>query len=163
MVIAIVCALVGQNIADSYKKRVSMLEKTETMITFIRDEINFCALPIDEMIYSLSQKEILKQLVFIEECYKFLALGYDFPEAWNNSLKKRTNVAFLKKKDVDLLKSFGENLGVTDSAGQLSNCNVYLSLLKTNFNEALNDKERYSGLATVIGFLAGLGILIVFI
>lgn len=163
MIIAVCFALMGRNIADSYKKRVSMLEKTEAMITLIRDEIDFCALPINEMIHLISQKESLKQLAFIEECYRFLSSGLEFPYAWNNSLEDRKNIAFLKKKDVDLLKSFGENLGITDSAGQLSNCNVYLGLLKINYNEALKDKERYSGLTTAIGFLVGLGVLIVFI
>lgn len=163
VIIAIVCAATGLHIADSYKKRVLMLEKTEVMITFIRDEIDFRALPVNELIYLLSQKETLKQLAFIDECYKFLSLGCDFPQAWNNSLNSRKNIAFLKKKDIELLKSFGENFGVTDSAGQLSNCTIYLDLLKSNINEALKEKDRYSGISTAIGFLAGLGIMIVFI
>lgn len=163
MIIAIVCTLAGQNVADSYKKRVSMLEKAEAMITFFRDEINFRALPINEMIYSLSQKETFKQLVFIKVCSELLSFDCDFPQAWSNALEGHKNTAFLKKKDVELLKSFGENFGVTDSAGQLSNCNIYLDLLKVNYNEALKEKERYSALSTVIGFLTGLGILIVFI
>ena len=163
MIIAIVCTLVGQNVADSYKKRVLMLEKTEAMITFFRDEINFRALPMNEMIYSLSQKETFKQLAFIKVCSDLLASECDFPQAWSGALKSYRNTAFLKKKDVELLKSFGENFGVTDSAGQLSNCNIYLDLLKVNYNEALKEKERYSALSSAIGFLAGLGILIVFI
>ena len=95
MIIAVCFALMGRNIADSYKKRVSMLEKTEAMITLIRDEIDFCALPINEMIHLISQKESLKQLAFIEECYRFLSSGLDFPHAWNNSLEDRKNIAFL--------------------------------------------------------------------
>lgn len=163
VILAIVCALVGHSVADSYKKRVSLLEKSEAMIIFLRDEINFRALPINELIYALSQKETFKQLFFIRECYRLLSLKCDFPQAWSNALEGYKNTAFLKKKDVELLKAFGENFGVTDSAGQLSNCNIYLDLLKVNYNEALKEKERYSTLSTVIGFLAGLGILIVFI
>ncbi len=140
-----------------------MLEKTEILISVIRDEISFYALPVGELIHLLSKKDTLKQLKFISECSRHLAAGCDFPKAWTNALDDRKNIAFLKKKDVDLLKSFGENFGVTDSEGQLSNCNVCLELLKINHNEALKDKERYSYLSTGIGFLAGLGIMIVLI
>ncbi len=140
-----------------------MLEKTEILISVIRDEISFYALPVSELIHLLSKKDTLKQLKFISECSRRLTAGCDFPQAWTNALDDRKNTAFLKKKDVELLKSFGENFGVTDSEGQLSNCNVCLDLLKINHNEALKDKERYSYLSTGIGFLAGLGIMIVLI
>lgn len=161
--VAIVCAISGRYIADTYGKRVKLLEKTEVMISVIRDEIRFYALPIKEMLNLLSEKEALKQLTFINQCKIFMSDGCEFPEAWKKALKDRDCTKNFRKKDIELLLDFGEYLGVTDITGQLSNCEVYLELIRFNLNEAKKEREQYSGIITVLGFLSGIALIIVLI
>lgn len=161
--VAIVCTVSGRYIADTYRKRVLLLEKAEVMISVIRDEIRFYALPINELLDLLSEKDALKQLKFISRCKSLIFGGYEFPEAWRKALKNKDCTAHLKGKDIDLLLDFGEHLGITDTTGQLSNCEIYLEFIRFNLNEAKKEREQYSGIITVLGFLSGIALIIVLI
>lgn len=161
--VAIVCTVSGRYIADTYRKRVLLLEKAEVMISVIRDEIRFYTLPVNELLDLLSEKDALKPLKFISRCKSLVSDGDEFPEAWRKALRNKDCTAYLKEKDIDLLLDFGEHLGVTDTMGQLSNCEIYLEFIRFNLNEAKKEREQYSGIITVLGFLSGIALIIVLI
>lgn len=140
-----------------------MLEKCEVMIALIRNEINYIALPSNELIGFLSKKEEFKELKFIFSCLILVSEGEEFPQAWKKSLNEKINTRFMKKKDVEIMEAFGESFGITDAQGQISNCELCLERLRINHFEAKRDFEQYSKLASGLGFLLGLGILIIFL
>ncbi len=138
-----------------------LLEKVELMFSMIRNEINYIALPANELVCALSLKDDMKKLKFINSCAIEISKGEDFPVAWKKSLNSDRNTSYLRQKDIQLLCAFGESFGITDSEGQLSNCNMYLELLKVNRNEAIGERDRYSKTVSLLGLLAGLGLIIV--
>lgn len=160
LIVGIVCALTGSYFAERLHKRVIMLEKTELMLSVIYNEIKYISLPAVQLVDLLSTKSELKELKFIRSCRRYLNEGDPFPESWKKSLSASTSS--LNRRDTELIISFGENFGTTDNDGQLSKCALYLELLKSNYNEAVNNYSRYSKLFKSLGVLAGLSVIILF-
>lgn len=163
MIVAITVALAGQYTAYMLKMRVRLLEKAEVMISIIRNEINYISLPANELMLFLSSREELKELKFISSCLHNVSKGELFPSAWKNSLMEKSDTLYLQRKDIEIITAFGENFGITDAEGQISNCELCLERLKINRSEARKNCEQYSKLASGLGFLLGLGIIIVFL
>lgn len=143
--------------------RVFLLEKSEVMISAIRNEINYIALPANELLAHLSKRDELKELKFIKASIEFVNNGDPFPTAWKRSLYEKNNTLYMRKKDIEIITAFGENFGITDAEGQISNCDLCLERLKNNCIEAKSDREQYSKPASTLGFLLGIGIIIVFL
>ena len=108
-------------------------------------------------------KSDLKDLSFLNKCLSLIDSGKDFPVAWKMSLEDKSNTLFIRKKDVELLKAFGENFGVTDVEGQVSLCNLYVETLRLYRKEAVKEKEKFSGPLTILGLLSGIGVIVVFL
>jgi stage III sporulation protein AB len=161
--LAISCALAGQYIAYVLRIRVRLLEKAEVMISMIRNEINYVALPANELMNFLSEKDELKELSFIKTCVLGVHNGEEFPSAWKKSLIEKNNILHMRRKDVEVITAFGENFGITDAEGQISNCDLCLERLKNNRKEAERERDQYSKLSVILGLLVGLGIIIVFL
>ncbi len=139
------------------------MEKAEVMISLIRNEINYIALPANDLISALSEKEALKELKFIALCVDYVYEGIAFPEAWKKSLNDIRVTYLFRKRDIEVIEAFGDNFGITDAEGQILNCELCMERLKFNHKEAKRDCEQYSKLASGLGFLSGLGIIIVFL
>lgn len=143
--------------------RVNILEKIELMLTIISNEICYVCMPSDEIVRLLCMKSDLKDLSFLNKCLSLIDSGKDFPVAWKMSLEDKSNTLFIRKKDVELLKAFGENFGVTDVEGQVSLCNLYVETLRLYRKEAVKEKEKFSGPLTILGLLSGIGVIVVFL
>ena len=155
--------MAGQYAAYVMRMRVRLLEKAEVMVSMIRNEINYVALPSNDLIEALVKIEEFKELKFIDVCLRYMTDGFTFPEAWRKSLYDKRSVVFFRKSDIEVIEAFGERFGVTDAEGQISNCELCVGRLKTNLSEAKRDFDQYSKLACGLGFLSGLGIIIVFL
>lgn len=139
-----------------------MLRKIELMFSLISNEICYVSMPSVEIIRFLVRNNELRDLKFINSCMLYLDSGDDFPIAWEKSLCEKKNINFMRKKDIELLKSFGNGFGVTDMEGQISLCELYLDTLRLHIREAADEKERFSGPSTILGLLLGIGIIVVF-
>ncbi len=155
--------MAGRYIAHMLSCRVGLLEKAEMMISIICNEISYVALPSDEIIALLIRKNELSDLSFLESCYEYIENGEDFPLAWDKSLKGRSVMLFLHRKDIDLLRDFGKGFGTTDCEGQVSLCRLYIDLLRMNRDEAMKEKEQYSAPVTALGFLLGIALIVIFL
>jgi len=59
-------------------------------------------------------------------------------------------------EDVEMFRGFTEVLGITDTAGQIANCDLYYELMKKQLDSA-EEKEKSSGrLYKILGFSLGL-------
>ncbi len=163
LMIGISFALVGRYLSYRMTVRVNVLEKIDLMFTIISNEICYVCMPSDEIARLLCKKSDLKDLTFLKKCVNLIDSGEDFPVAWKMSLEDKNNTLFIRKKDVELLKAFGENFGVTDVEGQVSLCKLYEETLRLHHAEAIREKERFSGPATILGLLCGIGVIVVFL
>lgn len=76
-----------------------------------------------------------------------------FADSFFESLKKELS---LESEDMEIIRNFTDALGVTDTEGQISNCNLYFELMNKQLLSA-EDKEKSSGrLYKILGFSLGL-------
>jgi stage III sporulation protein AB len=162
-VLGVVCALTGQYIAYRLNMRVKLLEKLQVMLCIIESEIRYLCRPGDEIISELAENKDLNGLTFLKSCDSLMKGGTDFKNAWEISVSDRNNVRYLEKDDVTMLRSFGGLFGVSDSTGQISNCQLHSELLKSKLNDAREKRDRYASLSCGLGLMAGIGVIIIFI
>ncbi len=88
--------------------------------------------------------------------------GYTAGEAWEIALKEWDN-GYLKKEDIEILKSFGYGLGNSDVYNQEKNFDLAIELLKRQLSNAEEESKKNEKLYKNIGVLAGLAINILFL
>lgn len=81
---------------------------------------------------------------------------YPLYTRWTNSVKTFSSESKLTEKETEILLRFGENLGVTDTEGQLKNCDLYIELVSELISAAKDEEEKKSRLYRVMGFSFGM-------
>lgn len=79
----------------------------------------------------------------------------EFFEWWRSCVATLNFSTALNKEDRELLLRFGENLGVTDVEGQISNCELYITLFKKCFDNAKEIENKNVRLYRILGFSLG--------
>lgn len=163
IMLAVVTVLIGQYYAHRLVVRVRLLEKIELMLNAVLCEVNYLATPASEIVLKLVKRNELEDLVMLNKCVEEIKSGVDFRVAWAVSLRNPYLKAYLKERDISLLESFGNAFGTTDAEGQRSICSFYIDENADNLKDARDKKERYANLFAGLGFLFGIGVIIVFI
>ncbi len=101
----------------------------------------------------------------------FRAVGDSFPAFRDNSCEETSAEEYwaslidsipkssgLSKADREVLKGFGRNLGVTDTEGQLNNCELYSGLVLERIKISKEEEASKSRLYRVLGFSLGFAI-----
>lgn len=132
-------------------------------ISAVKSEIEFNRKPVTEILKEAEQKEFLKRLPFVSLCITFLDKGEDFKTAWKKALLEKGGASALAKEDIDLVSSFGLQLGTTDVNGQVNLCNLYLNLFGEKLKEAAEYEKKYGKLYTQAGAFIGAAAGILFI
>ncbi|MBQ8000668.1 MAG: stage III sporulation protein AB [Ruminococcus sp.] len=79
----------------------------------------------------------------------------NLPTLWINLVNTISGELCLNSEDKELLVKFSEGIGITDTDGQLANCDLYCELFKERIADA-KEKEKASGrLYKIIGFSFG--------
>lgn len=86
--------------------------------------------------------------------------GKDFPTAWKLAVKNNKTAALLRPRDIQLLLSFGSQLGTTDVSGQVSLCVLYEKLFEEELKSAQNHEEHYGKIYRQSGIFIGAAIII---
>ncbi len=158
IVMGLACALTGQYIAFRLGRRVQILEKMLLMFGMIETEISYLSRPTCDLIKALAEKEELKELDYLPICLSFFEKGEDINTAWSESLSVSDRIG---GEDACILYSFGENLGKSDSEGQIANCRYHTELTRERLLAARKKREQYASLACGLGMLSGIGIIII--
>lgn len=90
------------------------------------------------------------------DSFDYTSLDADnFPTLWNKLVNSVSGELCLNNEDKELLIKFSERIGVTDTDGQLANCDLYCELFKERTMDA-KEKEKASGrLYKILGFSFG--------
>ena len=80
---------------------------------------------------------------------------------WENAIDN-TNL-FLNKEDIEIIKGFGKLLGKTDKLGQLSEIELVVSLIDKQIGQATAEREKNENLYKKIGFILGIGLVIILV
>lgn len=144
-------------------RRVVLLEKCKMMVNAIHTEIEYLLLPSTEIIDLLALRKDFQDLKFISYCNQKIKSGIDFKSAWKEAVSQYAVDFYLNKSDIEILNSFSENFGITDSYGQISNCKLFEEKIESALKDAEKKREKYSKLYGSLGLLSGLCCVIVLI
>ncbi len=77
---------------------------------------------------------------------------------WSDAIDSIPKSSGLKSADIELLKGFGKNLGVTDVEGQINNCELYSELVSERLKISKEEETSKSRLYRILGFSSGFAI-----
>lgn len=139
--------------AEKFKKRVIFLEQYISFISDINTQIRFTMQPIENIIKNCSSTN--KFLDFIKAIDKKMKKNIAFNKAWESSICILKDKFSLKETEINLIKKFGNGLGVSDIDGQQAHCKVNLNFAKEALSLAKDEKNKKEKLYKVLGVSAG--------
>lgn len=158
--IFLTCSMIGILKSQKYTYRVNELKEFKNALNMFKTKISFTYEPIPE-IFAQIAKNIAPEIgsVFKIASYnmKFCAAG----EAWNKAID--TDILNIDIEDRRILKDLGKLLGATDVKGQISQIDVTSTFLDEQIKKAEKEREKSEAMYRKLGFLVGLGIVIILI
>lgn len=154
----------GYLFALKYKMRRLMLKSMISSLNLFKIEITYSKAPLEEILMAISNSSD-KNIKFV--FYRTGVIlsqneGYTAGEAWEIALNEWHN-NYLKKEDVEILRSFGYGLGNSDVYNQEKNFDLTIEFLKRQLSNADEESKKNEKLYKNIGILAGLAIIILFL
>lgn len=160
LMIVIICFCVGTAISRQKKLRVTQLTLLASMLDEIRLEIGFSAKPVADILSDISERKDFSEFLFLTAVKTEWDNNADFHTAWRIAA---FNAEYFSDSDRRLLLSTGEQLGTTDSHGQVLMLEAAARCARTYLDEARNDYKIKGGLSqktwTLCGIAAGIMLL----
>ncbi|HHW56697.1 MAG TPA: stage III sporulation protein AB [Clostridia bacterium] len=154
----------GYMAAFKYKMRFRILKNLISALNLCKIEVTYSKDPMAEIFITISSSldKSIKPL-FIKAAEILLEnKGYSGGEAWEAALKEWDS-GYLKKEDIEILRSFGYGLGKSDVYSQEKNFDLAVELLKRQLSSAEEENKKNEKLYKNIGVLTGLAIIILFL
>ncbi len=138
-IVAVSVLLIGQYLNSKIKKRIISLKHFILLLENINSQISFSKKNIDEIIHDFEYSSDVKMKTM---CELNSNLNGNFHENWKCSIEKYAQQDCLSKEDINILLSFGKNLGTTDLQGQINNVKLHIGMLE---KELKNAEDNLSG------------------
>ncbi|GAB6117635.1 hypothetical protein JCM16816_12320 [Thermoanaerobacter brockii subsp. lactiethylicus] len=154
----------GYLFALKYKMRRWILKSMISSLNLFKIEITYSKAPLGEILMAISRSSDKSIKFVFSKTGMILSQneGYTAGEAWEIALNEWDN-GYLKKEDVEILRSFGFGLGNSDVYNQEKNFDLAIELLKRQLSNAEEESKKNEKLYKNIGVLAGLAIIILFL
>ena len=136
--------------------RVEFYEKYIKFLSFLSTEIRYAAVPLPEIFEKYKDRLLVSDI--LEFCICEIHKGNTMDISWGNAVENIRGRYGLKPEDIDVIKGLGENLGVSDIEGQLSNCKLNIDMANTYLESAREEKKRKSKLYLMLGLFIGIAI-----
>lgn len=143
------------------KMRVNQLDKFISMLNEMEILIKFRAMRTCEIIKELSLQESFSDFLFLKKLSCCITgENDDINEQWK---KVASEILFLTESDKWIVISVGEQIGTTDSDGQISMLRMNKSMAENNLCEAREDFRIRGKMLRTLWGLSGLaaGIMII--
>jgi len=131
--------------------RAESLESFLRFLSAAKTEVRYSAVPVVQIVAKHGS-----ELHFFQECVRRCDQGESFAAAWKLAALNSRKADGFAVHDVELLLSFGEGFGASDTDGQLSHMELFSELFCTNLKSAREDRNRKSKLYLMLGVFAGL-------
>lgn len=131
--------------------RVESLELFLQFLSAAKTEIRYSAVPVMQILQKHGGK-----LFCLRECVRRCANGDGFEKSWERSIGCCAKCDGFTACDRELLLSFGEEFGASDTEGQISHLELFIGLFRTNLESAREERDRKSKLYLMLGIFAGL-------
>ncbi|NLB52824.1 MAG: hypothetical protein GX808_07780 [Syntrophomonadaceae bacterium] len=148
--------------AQRIDNRVKQLKNLRIAIGFLEKEVTYMQTPLSQAMSRTGHFCDRNVAVLFRECASYLGKksGITGNEAWEKGLKKLIEESELKKIDLELLKTVGPQLGLSDRLEQQKFFALIQEELKLQEKAALNEAEAGKKLWSYGGFIIGAVIVI---
>ncbi|MBQ3498767.1 MAG: stage III sporulation protein AB [Clostridia bacterium] len=159
IILALSITATGFYAAAAANKRVKLLECCIGLIRYISLEIDYCSETVFTIIEKASVLKQFEELTFLKEIDS--SKEADFSFLWSDAIDRFLHKSYLKYSDAELLKSFGEKLGTTDSFHQTQLCVEYIKQFEECYEKRKGKLPEHIRLCKVGGVTIGLAVLII--
>ena len=153
-------ASIGIMLSNRYKNRTNELYEIKKGLNYFKSKIEYTYEPLKEIFLDISNNLNYN----IGNIFKIASLNMEKMSAeyaWRNSIELSENC--LNKNDLEIIKSFGKTLGQTDIQGQLNKTNLTLELIERQIEDATKEQNKNEKLYKTLGFITGMGLVIILI
>ena len=152
------CGGTGALLSRAMILRARELELCLQMLAHLRAQLQFSRPPVERMLAELCGRS--QHPAFLPKCLADMRAGTAFPVAWRGAVE--TQAAGLREDDRRQLLALGELLGASDAAGQREAMQLQESLLAAQLDEARARRDSRGKAFLMLGILAGLTLMILF-
>ncbi|WP_051569063.1 stage III sporulation protein SpoIIIAB [Alkaliphilus transvaalensis] len=163
-IIIIICStLVGEIYANAYRQRTNLLSQLILTLQMLETEIVYASTPLPYLLQSVAKRSKIEIAYLLEETAEILLKkeGYTFSEAWRKGIELAKNKSELRKEDIELLISLGNNLGNSDRDNQVKHIQLTMEELRRNYQEAIDLQHKNVKLYKSLGILGGIAIVVI--
>lgn len=157
LLIAAAFAFGGRAYASHKESKAKIIGEIIILINTVENRLRYSNAPLNEIFRGIN---ICGQLDFIEECIRKTENGTTFHTAWEESVLQSRRLKSLLGDSAQTLIDFGAGLGVTDTEGQLSNCEYYKDVFTSELALREAESRKSSKVFPQLGLLAGVFTLI---
>ena len=143
--------LLGQLFAGRLAVREKSLQGFLNALSILESEISFSGERLSGAFFRIG--EICRLPVFSDTAGQIQEYG--FSKSWEHALKKHQRAMCLMDEDLELLMILSEQLGRSDRENQIRHLRQVSALLKTQCQNASEQKKMLSGLYRGMGILCG--------
>jgi len=152
------CGGTGALLSRAMIMRTRELELRLQMITNLRAQLQFSRPPVERMLAGLCGQT--QHPAFLPKCLTDMRAGTAFPDAWRGAVESQSYG--LREEDRRQLLALGELLGASDAAGQREALQLQETLLATQLEQARSRRDSRGKAFFMLGILAGLTLMILF-
>lgn len=141
-------------------ERVKTVEMLINLTEDFSNMIRYQAMTTADIISFAGNNPEYEMLDFISEMNKADKTDRNIHDIWREAVEKSS---VLRKRESEIMLSFGNMLGTSDISGQLSSIEIYKKRLENLLAESRNDYERkgkmYRSVGVLLGIMAGIMLL----
>lgn len=148
---------IGFSISADLLKRIEDIKALKKIIIMLRGEIKYNNSTMSEAFETISNRIDNPYQIFFQELAIELndLSGQTLIEIWKRMIGLHLKETKLNKKDLERLKSLGDNLGYLDKEMQLSSIDLYLEHLELEIDEGNKSMSTNSRLYKSLGIMGG--------
>lgn len=163
MLVILSGGITGIIIAHGYSARPRQLGKIRSALHMLETEIAFALTPLPDALSKTGTRiggpagEFFLSVSSSLDGSAVSSSG----ESWEAGLETLGHQGFLTSSDIDILRSFGYTLGISDREDQIRNLRLVQEQLRLQEAAADREKEGNRKLWRTVGFLGGLAVVLI--
>jgi len=164
ILVIVICMLIGRTMAGGYVERVKNLQEFITALSLLRSKIAFGqeVLEISFLDIAISCENKVGR-IFLEVAEELKSTNIPVSEIWSNKVDEYFRSLDFNFNDEKILLDFGNMLGRGSIDEEVRNINLAVERLKTQLENATDERNKYAKLYRTIGGIGGTALAIILI
>lgn len=163
LIVMLSCTITGICFGKKICYRIEELQKMQSAMTMLQNQINFLATPLPEALEEIGLKHnnVIGDLFLKTAKEMEKREGEKGEEIWKKTVLNWKEKTYLEKQDIDAILCFGCSMGYLDIAQQKASICLLLQYIEMTLAQLQEKKKQQQKLYPSIGILGGMLIVVV--